>query len=242
MKTKTTAVLTAILFAVLGCEPNEKKGADSAIPQKKDLRGENIVLASINDISSFVDAEKTVSECSHEGLKISCTASSGKIDEYRGYEFPGSESTDGDFLRFSILGPLRENHKIVVLKAELGHDAPFLLFWNKDSGGHIYSSPYYDNIIFSKDATTLMISEGVSTSFKKWKLWIDLQGQARKYDCETDSADILVDSAIWLVKKQHKNAPLRPQELIGRENIACKQARHQYDSSLPDFLSFKTIN
>lgn len=242
MKIKAKALLTVIAFAVIGCELNGKKGADSTIPQKEDQRSENVVLVSIDNIPSFVDSERVVSECSHEGLKISCTAKSGKIDEYRGYEIPGSETTDGDYLRFSILGPLRENHKIVVIKAELGHDAPFLLFWNKDSGGHIYSSPYYDNIIFSKDATTLMISEGVSTNFKKWKLWLDLQGQARKYDCETDSAEILVDSAIWLIKKQHKSTTLRPQELIGRENIACKQTGYQFDSSLPDFLSFKIIN
>lgn len=221
---------------VLGCTEKKKQIDIGKSPQAIVNNGESVSILSYENINSFIDSSTKVPECSSDGEIISCTAKSRIKNEFRGYEFLQSNSVEGDYLRFTVIGSMRGNKNIIIIKALLGHDAPFLIFWNRISGGQICASPNYGDIIFSKNETELIIPSELSKQFKAWELWTDLQGQAKKFDCTTSHSGILVDSALWEIGSQGNNTPIAFKQIISNPRFKCVENKRPFDSELPDFM------
>ena len=140
-------------------------------------------MVTLDNLDSLLLPDRKVSECKATEKQLACSAASGKTTGFKSWKVPESKEGDGDSVGYSLLGTLAASPRWVVVKAEVGHDAPVVILWDKRTGGMIATNPGNHPVYLSPEQQTLVIHENAGEENEVLHLWTNLAGNPQKTNC-----------------------------------------------------------
>jgi len=222
---------------LIGCGTKSAPNHSNADSANTDKSLKSLLHITLENIDSFVDNSKIKNYCNGDTDSIMCRADDNKETKFASWDIEPTTNSDGDLTRFSILGECKLNKKFILIKAELGHDAPSIIFWNKKNAGMITVNPEDQFVYMSTDAHSLLAQQFDGNQQRKWDYWNNLDADTGRYYCEIKSGTLKFDTTIKFITTSYDVSELDILKLQVYNQIGCKPVSLIYDTALPHYMN-----
>jgi hypothetical protein len=222
-----------LLLLVGGCRKEDGAIERGAAPTISVHRAVSVDLGNIGELYDTTVASE---ECVTDSGGVGCTARNGRIDRWISWQIPSGPGSDGDGTKFQRIGRWRTNGRFEAILAELGHDSPSFLFWNRESGGWIEVHPGTDSIYVSDDLGAILVLGWSPESIQRWEYWKDLAGTARRFICTPPTGSLVVDSFPHWIGPNHQSVSLNIANLDSTGLLGCRETLPVFDTVVADYM------
>lgn len=235
--TKMRYILSLIaLLAITGCKSDNPGSKIEPVQTASLPQSRKLLEISLRDIKDLCDSTANSHECTDGSTGITCNASSGRVDVFESWEIPQTDSADGDNVEFSKIGVFKPFPQWIVLMAELGHDAPAVIFWDKSRGGYIVANPENASLFFDTTSKSLIEGETTSREGSRWTYWNELDREAKKFECTLNNGYLKLDSSAQQIIAANQPADFDLGSMTSDPRIQCVEHPPAFETALPDYM------
>jgi hypothetical protein len=225
--------LLPLLLLVGGCRKEEVAIEPKSAPTVSALRTFSVDLGNIGEL---YDTTVASDECVTDSGGVGCTARNGRIDRWISWQIPFGPDSDGDGTKFRRIGRWKNNGRFETILAELGHDSPSFLFWNREAGGWIEVHPGTDSIYVSDDLGAILVLGWSPESIQRWDYWKNLANSPQHFVCTPPTGRLVVDSFPHWIGPNLQLVSLNIANLDSTSLLGCRETLPIFDTVVADYM------
>ncbi len=225
-----------MMLMILGCQSNKpiQNVASENLSSLSPLKP--LFELTFKNLKSEIDSVSPIAECVQDSINISCNAKNGFVSKFESWDVSADSNSDGDCIKYSVLGHFKRNTRFVIIAADLCHDSPTIIFWDRNAGGLIPVGLGSEKIYFSNDAESMIsvvLNENVVAN---WDYWRNLNDSVAKFHCNIVSGTLKIDSFVSLTNPAMKTKRLDLANLAADSGVYCKMYEMPFDTVVPDYM------